>query len=190
MNNPTSEALRSVIFLDRDGTIIKDRNYLSDPSGVELIDGSVDGLLQLASAGYLLIIVTNQSGIGRGMMTIQQAEAVNRRTVELLSNFGVEIDGIYLCPHQPNDNCGCRKPEIGMIELARLDFQFEADKSWVIGDKCSDILLAENIGARSILVQQSAADSNECNATACVADLTEAAHVVISHPSFDARSRS
>ena len=100
--------MRPAAFLDRDGAIIVDKNYLSDPDGVKLLPGAVEGLRLLQAAGYLLIIVTNQSGIGRGMFSAQDAEAVNERLSHILESRGVHITATYYCPHAPTDNCDCR----------------------------------------------------------------------------------
>jgi histidinol-phosphate phosphatase family protein len=140
------------IFLDRDGTIIIERGYLSDPSGVALETGALAGLRTLATRGWMLVVVSNQSGIARGYFSTQAAEAVNARTADLLREGQVEISGWYVCPHGPEDACDCRKPLPGLALLAVRDLSIDPARSWVIGDKPSDIGLAQAIGARSILV--------------------------------------
>ena len=145
--------MRSAVFLDRDGAIIVDKNYLSDPEGVELLPRAVEGLRKFQAAGYLLIIITNQSGVGRGMFTAQQAEAVNARLIQILAQKGVVIDDAYYCPHAPDEDCRCRKPLPGMILEAAAKHGIELSRSITIGDKDSDVKAGQAAGCRlSILI--------------------------------------
>lgn len=139
-------------FLDRDGTIIVEHNYLRDPDLVVLETGAVEGLRYLANAGYLLIVLTNQSGIARGYFGAEQAEMVNERVRQLLSAEGVELSAIFTCPHAPGDGCDCRKPRPGLALAAAAEFNLDLKRSLMIGDKQSDLQLAEAIGATAILV--------------------------------------
>jgi len=141
------------VFLDRDGTVIEEREYLSDPDGVVLLPDAAAGLTQLAAAGKKLVILTNQSGIGRGYFTQKQSDAVQAKTLQLLKNEGVAIDGIYCCPHSPNTPCDCRKPNTGMARSAAQDLGLDLNRCAMIGDKAIDIAMGENIGAVTILVQ-------------------------------------
>ena len=176
---------RPAIFLDRDGTLIEDLHYLSDPAQVVLLAGCVDGLLKLSSAGFYLVVVTNQSGIARGLMTQGQVDEVNDSLADLLSRQGVVLDGIYLCPHGPDDGCRCRKPRAGMVEQAREKLPIDLTRSWVIGDKCSDVLLGQNVGVRTILLKtdetNSGQSSGDCQATATAGGFSEAVAYVTSH---------
>jgi histidinol-phosphate phosphatase family protein len=138
--------------LDRDGTIVVERHYLSDPKLVELIPGAASGLRRLGELGWGRIVVTNQSGIGRGYFSAEQALAVNRRMEELLALDGASIEAIYLCPHTPEDRCRCRKPEPGLAIRAAGDWAFDPKRCVVIGDKPCDIELGLGIGATSVLV--------------------------------------
>lgn len=140
-------------LMDRDGTIIVDKHYLSNPDEVEFIPGVIDGLKLLSENDVGLIIVSNQSGIGRGYFSAQEANTVNDKMLQLLQEQSVEIDAIYCCPHEPEDNCDCRKPKIGMAIKAQQDFGFEFKDCVVVGDKASDVGLGQNIGALSILVR-------------------------------------
>ena len=157
-SSPFSEGVEEIFFskkailLDRDGTIIIEKNYLSDPTGVELEAGSVAGLLRLQAAGYVLAVVTNQSGIGRGYIKFENAEAVNRRVDELLKEAGVHISGWYICPHAPDDPCNCRKPLPGLALQAESELSIDLKVSYVIGDKLSDVELAKGVGAKGIMV--------------------------------------
>ena len=130
--------MNKAVFLDRDGTLIVDADYLSDPNKVELIPDTAEPLRELRRKGYLLIIITNQSGIARGMFTENVMNAVNRKVCELFRAEGVEFDDILFCPHAPEDNCECRKPSPKLIEDAAKKFNIDLAKSAMIGDKVSD----------------------------------------------------
>ncbi len=140
------------IFLDRDGTIIVEKNYLGDPDQVVLLDGAGEGLRAMSRHGLPFVIVSNQSGIGRGYFSIDQARAVERRLEALLAQEGVAIAGWYMCPHAPDANCSCRKPTPGMIEAAARELDLDPSRSVVIGDKRCDLDLAFAVGAAGILV--------------------------------------
>ncbi len=143
---------RPAVFLDRDGTIIVEKNYLADPAQVELLDGVVEGLRRLQKQNLPLVVVSNQSGVGRGYFTMDQLDAVNSRTEALLKEQGIEISAWYVCPHAPDMACNCRKPLPGMIEAACRDLDLDPRQSFVIGDKRADLDLATAVGARGILV--------------------------------------
>jgi histidinol-phosphate phosphatase family protein len=140
------------IFLDRDGTIIVEKNYPSHPYQVALLDGAAAGLRAMALHGYPLVVVSNQSGIGRGYFSADQADTVERRVSDLLAREGVAITGWYRCPHAPEEACDCRKPSPGMVLAAARDLDLDPARSFVIGDKQSDIELAAAVGAVGILV--------------------------------------
>jgi D-glycero-D-manno-heptose 1,7-bisphosphate phosphatase len=171
--------VRPAIFLDRDGTIIVDKNYMFDPNEVELIEGTLEGLRLLKDQGYLLIVVTNQSGVGRGIFTVSDVEKCHLRVDEILANGGVSIDAWLYCPHSPDDTCDCRKPATGLIDQARSIFQINIPESIMLGDKDSDLLLAENAGFRGLLVRTGSGRSYEDWAIAhgfeCFDNLLEAA---------------
>jgi D-glycero-D-manno-heptose 1,7-bisphosphate phosphatase len=140
------------IFLDRDGTIIEEKNYLSDPDQVVLLDGAVAGLRALSRHALPLVVISNQSGIGRGYFSLDQAEAVRVRLEVLLAREGIEMAGWFMCPHAPEALCSCRKPLPGMIEAAAQQLHLAPADSFVIGDKRCDIDLAQAVGAKGILV--------------------------------------
>jgi D-glycero-D-manno-heptose 1,7-bisphosphate phosphatase len=172
---------RPYILLDRDGTVIAEKHYLSDPAQVELLPGAADGLRLLQEAGYGLVLITNQSGIGRGMFTQQDLERVHARLEELLAAEGVHLDGIYSCPHAPEEDCDCRKPRTKLVRDAARDFGFNLTETWVVGDKLADIDLARNAGARSILVRTGYgqdAEAKGAKADVVVDGLREAAVVI------------
>jgi len=140
------------VLLDRDGTLNVERHYLSDPDRVELLPGVIDGLRRLQALGFRLVVVSNQSAVGRGCMDEGRLAAVHARLRALLGEAGVELAGIYACPHQPEDGCRCRKPEPGLVEQAAADLGFDPGSTIVVGDKACDIDLARRIGATAILV--------------------------------------
>ncbi len=140
------------IFLDRDGTIIVEKDYPSHPDQVVLLEGAVDGLRAMAGHGLPFVVVSNQSGIGRGYFSVEQADAVEQRLKDLLAREGISIAGWYRCPHVPDAECSCRKPRPGMIHAAVRDLDLDPVGSFVIGDKRSDIDLATAVGAAGILV--------------------------------------
>jgi D,D-heptose 1,7-bisphosphate phosphatase len=120
-------------------------------------DGAIAALKELAGAGYRLIVVTNQSGIGRGMFTVDDMERVNQRLKDDLAKAGVSLDGIYYCPHRPDENCACRKPATGLVLQAAREHGLDLSKSWLIGDKCSDITAGRMANMRTALVYSDAA---------------------------------
>ncbi len=148
----TGEMKRPVVFLDRDGTINEDVGYLSDPDGLVLIPGSAGAVRLLNEAGVTVVVVSNQSGVGRGYYTDSDVEAVNRRLVILLGESGASVDALYWCSHHPDEGCECRKPGIGLVARAVDELQIDVAGSYVVGDKVSDLELAANIGAKGVLV--------------------------------------
>lgn len=141
------------ILLDRDGTLIEECHYLSDPEKVFLLPGVVEGLRRFREMGLGLVVITNQSGIGRGYFKSSDYDKVTLRFEQLLGRAGISMDGIYCCPHIPEDGCQCRKPRIGLVERAARDLGFDPKTSVVIGDKLSDMELARNAGCLSVLVR-------------------------------------
>jgi D-glycero-D-manno-heptose 1,7-bisphosphate phosphatase len=152
--SPPTGILRTgpALFLDRDGVVIVDRDYLSDPEGVELVPGAAAAMARAAAAGYLLIGLSNQSGLGRGRFGPAELEAVMARVDLELSRYGVAFDAMYYCPHAPEDGCRCRKPGPGLLEEAAASFQWDAARSWVVGDKVSDVELGRRHGLGAVLV--------------------------------------
>ena len=152
MSDQPADLRRPAIFIDRDGTLIVERNYLCDPDQVELEQGAGPALARLAGLGFRLIGITNQSGVGRGYFGLEAVAAVNARVDSLLAAHRVALDGWYVCPHAPEAHCRCRKPQTGLIEQAQADFAIDQPRSWVIGDKLSDVQLGAATGCRGILV--------------------------------------
>lgn len=144
--------LQPAVFLDRDGTINQDTGYIDSPERLFIIDGAASAIKRLNSKGFRVVVITNQSGVGRGYFTKEAADSVNKKLEEVLKREGAHLDGIYYCPHHPDDNCECRKPRIGLLEKAKNDLAIDFKKSYVIGDKGSDIEIAQSIGGKGILV--------------------------------------
>lgn len=144
---------RRFIVLDRDGTIIEEREYLSQPEQVTLIPGAGAALRELQQMGFGLVVITNQSGVGRGFFEQADLERVHECLRELLEVEGVHLDGIYVCPHKPDDSCACRKPKLGLIEKAAKELGLKVQNSIVIGDKACDIEMGHAVGALTFLVR-------------------------------------
>jgi D-glycero-D-manno-heptose 1,7-bisphosphate phosphatase len=141
------------VALDRDGTIIAARHYLVDPDEVELLPGAAEGLSRLREMGLGLVVITNQSAIGRGYLDTAGLDLVHQRLASLLAAEGVALDGIYFCPHIPEDTCACRKPNTQLLESAAADLKFDPRQCFVIGDNASDIELGQRAGATTFLVR-------------------------------------
>lgn len=151
----TTTDARPAAFLDRDGTMIVEHGFLSDPDGVEPLPGAIDAIRQLNHWGYLVIGVTNQSGVARGYFGEDVVKAVNRRVIEVFAADGARIDAIYYCPHYPmpeTAECDCRKPKRGMIDQAMRDFAIDLSHSFVVGDRLCDVQLGRTIGGPGVLV--------------------------------------
>jgi D-glycero-D-manno-heptose 1,7-bisphosphate phosphatase len=144
---------RRFVLVDRDGTINVEKDYLSDPAGLELIPGAAAAIRDLKQAGFGVVVITNQSGIGRGYFTLEQLAAVHDRLVQLLAAEGATVDGIHICPHGPGDACACRKPLPGMVEQAVAEHGFDPAQGFMIGDKEVDVELGHAVGATTFLVR-------------------------------------
>ena len=148
-----NEGRRRCVLLDRDGTINAERHYLSDPEELELLPGVVAGLKRLRELGLGLVLITNQSAIGRGMFSVARLHEIHDRLRALLGDADLAVDAIYYCPHKPEDDCSCRKPQAGMVDRAVHDLGFDPREAFVIGDKRCDIDMGWRVGATTILVQ-------------------------------------
>ena len=170
------------VVLDRDGTIIVERHYLSDPHQVELIPGALSGLRRLSEMELGLIVITNQSAIGREFFDEVRLSLIHQRLGELLGVAGISLNGIYFCPHIPEDNCLCRKPRSGLLELAAQELDFDPRDCFVIGDKACDVELGQRVGATTFLVRTGYGDQVVAEATVApdyvVDDLLNAVQVI------------
>jgi D-glycero-D-manno-heptose 1,7-bisphosphate phosphatase len=144
---------RRFVLLDRDGTINEEIGYVLRPDELRLIPGAADGIRVLRDLGLGLVVVTNQSPIGRGMLTPEGLEEIHDRLRELLAEGGVTLDRIEHCPHRPDEGCACRKPGTLMIERAAAALGFDPTASWVVGDHAADLRLGRAVGARTILIR-------------------------------------
>jgi len=174
----SSDAKSRAVFIDRDGTIMHDADYCSDPRQVRIFDGVSDALRQLKDNGYKLIIITNQSGIGRGFFTMNQYQAVE---AEVLLQLGDGlIDATYFCPDVPGQPSKCRKPAPGMILQAARDHHIDLSRSFFVGDKEIDAECGRNAGVRTIRVQTGFdREINGSIANWVARDLVEAAKIIV-----------
>lgn len=149
--------MNKAIFLDRDGTINPDPGYISNPDDFNIYEGVAESLARLKKAGYLLVLITNQSGISRGLISLAQLDKIHAKLQSQLSEAGVQLDAIYYCPHHPDfpysdgkTTCDCRKPEPGMVLKAIQELNIAPGKSFMIGDRSSDIKIGIKTGVRPI----------------------------------------
>ena len=140
------------IFLDRDGTIIEEKEYLSDPDKVILVLNTIPALQLLQEMGFKLIVTTNQSGVARKIFNKDKLYEIHNKLKSLLTLNGIYLDAIYYCPHHPEQNCKCRKPKAGMAFGAKRRFNIDLRSSFSIGDKLSDVQFGKNFGGKGILV--------------------------------------
>jgi D-glycero-D-manno-heptose 1,7-bisphosphate phosphatase len=152
---PATGAPRRAVFLDRDGTIIEDRNYLSDPAGIRLIPGAAAAIARLNRAGLPVVIVTNQSGIGRGYFSSDDYHRVERRLDELLRSAGARVTATYHCPHAPGVAvpCECRKPAPGLFERAARENGLDLASSFYVGDRLRDVRAGLDHGGTAFLLR-------------------------------------
>ena len=187
---PGSAPLRPAIFLDRDGTINEDVEYLSRPEDLRLLPG-VGAALRRLQEQYELIVITNQSGIARGYFDEQRLQEIHRRLDELLAAYEVRISRYYYCPHHPDFkdspygiDCLCRKPQPLLYRRAIADFHIDAASSWAVGDRLRDCLGAIQLGCRGIVICGDSARRDEvrrsCPLILTAADFTEAAQIILS----------
>lgn len=144
--------MQKALFLDRDGVINVDKAYVSKIEDFEFCEGVFEALRHFQSLGYLLIIVTNQSGIGRGYYTQKDFDTLTAWTLQELLHVNIRIDAVYHCPHAPEANCACRKPKSGMFKEAIEAFDIDVTQSWMIGDKESDIEAALGAGVTQTIL--------------------------------------
>jgi len=146
--------VRTAVFLDRDGTLVRDPGYLHEPAAVELLPGVAAGLAALAAAGWPLVVVSNQSGMARGLYGPDDFFAVQSRIAELLAPHGVRFAGAYFCPHHPDITgpCACRKPGVELFERAARDLGLALAGSWMVGDRVSDAQPALALAGRGLVI--------------------------------------
>jgi histidinol-phosphate phosphatase family protein len=187
----TGAILRRAAFLDKDGTLVVDVPYNADPNKIVLMDGALDGLRALHEAGYLLIVVSNQSGVARGYFEEAALDAVEARLRALLDAAGIPLAGFYACPHHPDGlvtryavACECRKPAPGLLQRAADEHGIDLERSWLVGDILHDVEAGSRAGCRTILL----ANGHETewdlrpgrHPDLLARDLTEAARLILS----------
>ena len=145
---------RPAAFLDRDGTIIRDTVYIRDPGDVELLPDAADAIKRLNEQSVVVVVVTNQSGIGRGLLSPDEYEAVRARIDAVLEEHGARVDATYMCPHHPDrpGGCDCRKPGLGMYRQAIGDFGLDAKRSLFVGDRWRDVAPSVSLGGFAVLL--------------------------------------
>jgi D-glycero-D-manno-heptose 1,7-bisphosphate phosphatase len=161
----------TALFVDRDGTVIVDRGYPKDPRDVTLVPGAAQGLRALRAAGHKIVVISNQSGVGRGMLTEDDVARVHARMVAILTENDVAIDGAYYCMHAPDVGCLCRKPRPGLVMEAARELDLDVENSVMVGDKISDVETGLAAGcARAILLAARAPDVAPCHYVAATWD--------------------
>lgn len=142
------------VFLDRDGTINIDFSYVYKVEHLKLLPGVLDAMYLFQKAGYLIIVITNQSGVGRGYYSLEDVVAFNNELRNNLQFFNVSISDFYICPHAPEEECECRKPSSFLLEKAMSDYDIDPTLSYMFGDKESDVLCGENAHVKSFLITE------------------------------------
>jgi len=141
------------VFVDRDGVINQERSdYVKSISELEIYPNVAKNIKLLKDAGFLVIVITNQSAVNRGIVTHEMINQIHNSIQDHLKKHGTFLDGFYYCPHTPNENCNCRKPKSGLLEKAILELNIDLNSSWMIGDSDSDIEAADSIGCKAIKI--------------------------------------
>lgn len=185
--------MNKAVFIDKDGTLVEDVPYNVDPRRIRLTEGAIDGLNMLKSDGFLLIVVSNQSGVAHGYFPEEALEKVKDALQELLHVSGPGLDGFFYCPHHPQGRipqyaqaCTCRKPEPGLILKAATKFNVDLSQSWMIGDILNDVEAGNAAGCKTILINNGNETEwilNESRkATWVVRNLKEAAQLIVHQP--------
>jgi D-glycero-D-manno-heptose 1,7-bisphosphate phosphatase len=184
---------RRAVFLDRDGVVVEDVGYLRSPDQLRLLPGAAEAIRRLREAGYLAIVVTNQSGVARGYFGEEDVRRAHAALEEMLRAAGTKLDAIYYCPHHPTEGeppyrvaCSCRKPEPGMLLQAAADLGIDLKASALIGDKPSDVEAAHRAGCRAALVvhvaERGSARLERVDVEYVTGSLSEAANAILGAP--------
>lgn len=151
---------KPAIFLDRDGTLNHGAGYVSHPSRFRLFAWTVESIRAIRDEGFLAVMVTNQSGVGRGYFSEEMLLGIHRDLKALLAAAGTALDGIYYCPHRPDEGCDCRKPKPGMLLRAERELGCDLSRSWIVGDNESDLKAGWAVGAKAALVRTGDGEGN------------------------------
>lgn len=169
----------SWLLLDRDDTILDDPGYLSDPDGVVFLDGALAGLLAFHEAGWPLVVISNQSGLGRGLFSEADLEAVHYRFRADLTEAGITLAGLYFCPHAPDQACDCRKPEPGLAKRAAAELALPLEQAVMVGDKGSDLELGRRINAAYVAQIAAKGQAPSKAADGCFGSLDDLARALL-----------
>ena len=167
------------VFIDRDGTMAKDVNYCRRPEDFVLFPNTAKAIKLLNEHGFKVIVVTNQSGIARGYFTEETLAQIHKKMKEELAEGGARVDGIYYCPHHPDDNCDCRKPKPKLVLQAAKEHDIDLKRSFVVGDLSMDIELGKGAGCKTILLRDSPQEDTGISPDYIASDLLEAAQYVL-----------
>ena len=170
-------AERPAFFLDRDGTLVADHGYPDDPAAMVPLPGVVEAMQLLRRAGFLLVLVSNQSAIGRGMLSVDRHLEIHAALARRLASSEVELDGAYYCPHTPWASCKCRKPSPGLLQAAVTDLGIDVKRSFMVGDRQSDIGAGLALGCKTILLGNW--DEREADSGYVFSDLLQAARSIL-----------
>ncbi|HEX4609572.1 MAG TPA: HAD family hydrolase [Urbifossiella sp.] len=180
---------RPAVFLDRDGVLIEDAHYVGSPDRVRLIPGAAGAVAALNRAGWAVVVVTNQAGVAKGYFSPAAVDAVHAFLADQLAGYGARVDGYYFCPHHPEGEvaeyrtrCDCRKPEPGLLRAAAADLGLDPARSWMVGDRETDLAAGAAVGCRTVLVRTgygagvdaTALDRGRLNLDLVAADLADA----------------
>lgn len=150
------KSMNKAIFLDRDGVLIHNRtNYVRSWEDVKIYQSTCQSLSLIAKSEYKIIILSNQSAVGRGLMSLQTMNDINDRLLSIIQKFGGRIDGVFVCPHTPEEHCNCRKPKPGLVFEAKKEFALDLEKSWLVGDALTDLQTGVNSGINNLVLVES-----------------------------------
>ena len=139
--------MHPAIFLDRDGVLIENKpDYVRDWSEVHIFPQALGALAFSHAKNYKIVVVTNQSGVGRSLISLETAQGINQKLVQVILEGGAKIDGVYMCPHRPEEHCNCRKPRPGLLLQAARELEIDLQRSWMVGDAWSDLLAGKAAG--------------------------------------------
>jgi histidinol-phosphate phosphatase family protein len=180
---------RPAVFLDRDGTVSEDIGHMLDPDAMSIFPWTGRAIRRINESGMAAVLVTNQSAVGRGFIDHARVDQAHALLLREIAREGGRLDGIYYCPHHPNDGCVCRKPQPGMLHRAGRELNLELDRSFMIGDHYTDVRAGRAVGARTILVLTGAGArereehrEDDLQPDYVVPTLADAIHVILSAP--------
>jgi histidinol-phosphate phosphatase family protein len=170
-----------VVVFDRDGTLVIDRGYMTDPADLNFFPETPAALGLFREHGFRSVVITNQSAIGRGWLSAGAMDAMNDRLTAMMRAEGFPLKGIYWCPHRPDDHCPCRKPQLNLLHRAAADIGFDPSRAYVIGDKWSDIEMGRRAGSKTVLIAAKGAHEQieQTSPSLIARSLLEAAHWVV-----------